>query len=136
MAKLSSTEQRKKITSEIMDKLFGLIQQGLDCDVFFTGENFNTLTFYAGDVDNKETYGSIKFTLHKSNYNLDDEIEKYELFREERELKDKARAEAKAEKLRKAEEKAEKAAQREAAKAQSVEKTRSNIEALKASISE
>ena len=53
-------------------------------DIFHTGDNFNTLTFEVGEFGGKELLGSVKFTLHKESYNLDDEIEVFEDFYEMR----------------------------------------------------
>lgn len=53
-------------------------------DIFHTGDNFNTLTFEVGEFSGKELLGSVKFTLHKESYNLDDEIEVFEDFYEMR----------------------------------------------------
>ena len=131
--KKSSTEQRNEITRNIMDKLAEVLSP-IFGDIFYTGENFNTITFSAGEVDGKETFGSIKFTLHKANYNLDDEIDKYELFREERELKEKLKAEKKKEQLKKAQEKQAKIAKREQEKGKMLDKTRASIEQMKMSI--
>ena len=69
-------------------------------EFFRTGNNLATLTFDCGEIDGKPVYGSIKFTLHKADYNLDDEIEEFEMLLEEKRKK--------AEEKRKREEKAEK----------------------------
>lgn len=53
-------------------------------DIFHTGDNFNTLTFEVGEFGGKELLGSVKFTLHKESYNLDEEIENFEDFYEMR----------------------------------------------------
>ena len=65
-------------------------------DIFHTGDNFNTLTFEVGEFGGKELLGSVKFTLHKESYNLDDEIEVFEDFYEMRmkKLLEKRRKEA------------------------------------------
>lgn len=72
-------------------------------DIFHTGDNFNTLTFEVGEFGGKELYGSVKFTLHKETYDLDEEIENFEDFYEmrmkkllEKEKKRKKEEEAKA----------------------------------------
>jgi hypothetical protein len=66
-------------------------------DIFHTGDNFNTLTFEVGEFGGKELLGSVKFTLHKESYNLDDEIEIFEDFYEMRmkKLLEKKKKEAK-----------------------------------------
>ena len=64
----------------------GIVQRIEKCfteefgDIFRTGDNFNTLTFEVGEFGGKELYGSVKFTLHKPTYNLDEEIEVFEDF--------------------------------------------------------
>ena len=49
-------------------------------DVKITSDNYNTLTFEVGQFKDQDLYGSVKFTLHKPSYNLDDEIEIFEDF--------------------------------------------------------
>lgn len=135
MAK-SSTEQRTEITNEIMIKLEDSLRTTFEDDIFYTGDNLTTLTFLAGQVNGEDVYGSIKFTLHKAAYDLDEEIEKYELFREEKELKAKARAQKKEADAKKDKERKAKAAQREAEKAQSKNKVIKSIEKLKEEVTE
>lgn len=123
----STTEIRTQITKDYVEKLQNMLRKELDDDIFNTGENLNTLTFCCGEVEGKEVFGSIKFTLHKANYNLDDEIEKYESFREEKELNAKLRAEKKAADKKKREEKQAKAAEKEAQKQKEKEKRQASI---------
>lgn len=91
---------REEITKEEVRKLEELFEKA-GIEYYRTAANFNTITYECGEAENGEPlYGSIKFTLHKANYNLDDEIEEYELFREDRERKKKLAEEKAAQALK------------------------------------
>lgn len=104
----SITAQRAALTAERV-KWLEEIFNNAGVEYFRTGNNLATMTFECGEIEGKPVYGSIKFTLHKADYNLDDEIEEFEMRLEEKEkkaeekrrrdakaLKDKAAREAKA----------------------------------------
>lgn len=104
----SITAQRAALTAERV-KWLEEIFNNAGVEYFRTGDNLATMTFECGEIEGKPVYGSIKFTLHKADYNLDDEIEEFEMLLEEKEkkaeekrrrdakaLKDKAAREAKA----------------------------------------
>ena len=104
----SITAQRAALTAERV-KWLEEIFNNAGVEYFRTGNNLATMTFECGEIEGKPVYGSIKFTLHKADYNLDDEIEEFEMLLEEKEkkaeekrrrdakaLKDKATREAKA----------------------------------------
>lgn len=104
----SITAQRATLTAERV-KWLEEIFNNAGVEYFRTGSNLATMTFECGEIEGKPVYGSIKFTLHKADYNLDDEIEEFEMLLEEKEkkaeekrrrdakaLKDKAAREAKA----------------------------------------
>lgn len=93
----SITAQRAALTAEKV-KWIEEIFNNADVEFFRTGSNLATLTFECGEIDGKPVYGSIKFTLHKADYNLDDEIEEFEMLLEEKEKKaeEKRRRDAKA----------------------------------------
>ena len=104
----SITAQRATLTAERV-KWLEEIFNNAGVEYFRTGNNLATMTFECGEIEGKPVYGSIKFTLHKADYNLDDEIEEFEMLLEEKEkkaeekrcrdakaLKDKAASEAKA----------------------------------------
>ena len=104
----SITAQRATLTAERV-KWLEEIFNNAGVEYFRTGSNLATMTFECGEIEGKPVYGSIKFTLHKADYNLDDEIEEFEMLLEEKEkkaeekrrrdakaLKDKATREAKA----------------------------------------
>ena len=104
----SLTALRAALTAEKVKWLEDIFRNA-DVEFFRTGANLATLTFECGEIDDKPVYGSIKFTLHKADYNLDDEIEEFEMLleekakkaeekkrRDEKALKDKAAREAKA----------------------------------------
>lgn len=112
----SITAQRAELTAEKVKWLEGIFENA-GIEFFRTGNNLATLTFDCGEIEGVSIYGSIKFTLHKSNYNLDNEIEEFEMLLEEKEkkaeekrrrdekaLKDKATREAKAQKKKELEE--------------------------------
>lgn len=112
----SITAQRAELTAEKVKWLEGIFENA-GIEFFRTGNNLATLTFDCGEIEGVPIYGSIKFTLHKSDYNLDNEIEEFEMLLEEKEkkteekrrrdekaLKDKATREAKAQKKKELEE--------------------------------
>lgn len=116
MAKMTETAIRNELTTAMVAKLYDtLINAGFIVD---RTKDLQTLTFEAGNVDsgtkNYTAYGSIKFTLHKSDFVLDDAIKEYEATVQEREDKAKLLAEKKALAEK---ERAEKKAKREANKA-------------------
>ena len=131
----NSTEQRKRITDETMNKLEEAMQ-AIYPEIYFTGDNTNTISFVAGQVNGEDVYGSIKFTLHKANWNLDDEILKYDAKVEERELKAKVAAQKKADKERKIALQKEKADKRAAAAELDKKKVQKSIADLKAQLGE
>ena len=113
----SITAQRAALTAEKVAWIEDIFYKA-GVEFFRTGSNLATLTFDCGEIDGKPVYGSIKFTLHKADYNLDDEIEEFEMLleekkkkaiekekREEKQAKDKAAKEAKAAEKRALEEK-------------------------------
>lgn len=116
MAKMTETAIRNELTIATVNKLYDtLVDAGFVVD---RTKDLQTLTFEVGSVDsgtkNYTAYGSVKFTLHKSDFVLDDAINEYEATVKEREEKAKLLAEKKALAEK---ERAEKKAKREAAKA-------------------
>lgn len=104
----SITAQRNALAAEKVAWIEDIFYKA-GVEFYRTGNNLSTLTFDCGEIEGKPVYGSIKFTLHKADYNLDDEIEEFEMLLEEKEkkaeekrrrdakaLKDKAAKEAKA----------------------------------------
>lgn len=87
----SITAQRASLVQEKVKWLEDIFSNA-GVEYFRTGENLATMTFDCGEIDGKPVYGSIKFTLHKADYDLDDEIEKFEMLLEEREKKAKEKA--------------------------------------------
>ena len=116
MAKMTETAIRNEMTVKAVANLIETLNAA-GIEVTRT-KDLQTLTFKVGDVDSGTkqytAYGSIKFTLHKSDFVLDDAKYEYEAIVQEREDKARLAAEKKAlaEKDR-----AEKKAKREAAKA-------------------
>lgn len=132
----STTELRSQITTNIVTQLEKMLTDNFDTDIFYTGGNYGTLTFSCGEVDGKEIYGSIKFTLHKSNYDLDNEIEKFEDFWDEKQLKAKLAAQNKEEKERKLAEKKARAAAKVKAEKIAKERQKRSIANMREQIKE
>lgn len=76
-------DEKNKFSATIVERIEKCLADEFG-DIFRTGDNFNTLTFEVGEFNGKNLYGSVKFTLHKSTYNLDEEIEVFEDFYEMR----------------------------------------------------
>ena len=116
MAKMTETTIRSELTAKAVADLAEVLTNA-GYTVTKT-KDFQTLTFEVGQVDsgtkNYTAYGSIKFTLHKSDFNLDDAIFEYE----DKVTMTEKRAAELAEKKAKAEaDRAAKKAKREAEKA-------------------
>ena len=125
----SITAQRAELSVEKV-KWLEEIFDNAGVEYFRTGNNLATLTFDCGEIDNKPVYGSIKFTLHKADYNLDDEIEEFEMLLEEKKkkAKEKERRVEKALKDRAARE--AKAAEKEALEKQKKEERRKYLSSI------
>ena len=110
MAKKSMTELRNEITAKTMEQLEAMLDVA-DIGYYHTGDNLNTLTWLVDEVNGEEIWGSIKFTLHKPNFDIKEKIEDYEILMETRKkaAEERARKQAANEK-----EKQRKAAEREA----------------------
>jgi hypothetical protein len=116
MAKMTETAIRNELTTKAVAQLAEILESA-GIKVTRT-KDFQTLTYEVGTVDNGTknytAYGSIKFTLHKSDFNLDDAVYEYN---DKVEMTEKRQAEL-AEKKAKAEaDRAAKKAKREADKA-------------------
>ena len=125
----SITAQRAALTAERV-KWLEEIFNNAGVEYFRTGNNSATITFECGEIESKPDYGSIKFTLHKADYNLDDEIEEFEMLLEEKEKKaeEKRRRDAKALKDKTARE--AKAAEKKALEEKEREKRREYLASL------
>ena len=125
----SITAQRAALTAERV-KWLEEIFNNAGVEYFRTGDNLATMTFECGEIEGKPVYGSIKFTLHKADYNLDDEIEEFEMLLEEKEKKaeEKRRRDAKALKDKAARE--AKAAEKKALEEKEREKRREYLASL------
>lgn len=88
----SMTEKRTIFTKEIVNR-FEQILKDAGLDPFKTGDTYNQFSFEFDplDEDGEPVYGSLKFTLHKSNWSWKKESEKYKMYMEERELAAKAK---------------------------------------------
>lgn len=125
----SITAQRATLTAERV-KWLEEIFNNAGVEYFRTGDNLATMTFECGEIEGKPVYGSIKFTLHKADYNLDNEIEEFEMLLEEKEKKaeEKRRRDAKALKNKAARE--AKAAEKKALEEKEREKRREYLASL------
>lgn len=83
-------DEKNKFSAAIVERIGKCLAEEFG-DIFRTGDNFNTLTFETGEFKGQPLYGSVKFTLHKPTYNLDDEIEVFEDFYEMRMKKESQR---------------------------------------------
>lgn len=115
MAKTETAIRAELTTSAINTLIETLTNAGIEVT---RTKDFQTLTYKVGAVDNGTknytAYGSIKFTLHKSDFNLDDAVFEYE----DKVAMTEKRAAELAEKKAKAEaDRAAKKAKREAEKA-------------------
>lgn len=72
-------DERAKFSAGIVERIESALAKEFG-DIYRTSDNYNTLTFEVGQFKNQDLYGSVKFTLHKPSYNLDDEIEIFEDF--------------------------------------------------------
>ncbi len=72
-------DEKNKFSATIVERIEKCLTAEFG-DIFRTGDNFNTLTFEVGEFNGVNLYGSVKFTLHKPTYNLDEEIEIFEDF--------------------------------------------------------
>ena len=79
----SITAQSPELTADKVKWLEDILNEA-GVEFFRTGSNLATITFDCGEIEGKPVYGSIKFTLHKTDYNLDDEIEEFEMLLEEK----------------------------------------------------
>ena len=116
MAKMTETAIRSELTNKAVTALIETLTNA-GYTVTRT-KDFQTLTFEVGNVDsgtkNYTAYGSIKFTLHKSDFVLEDAVFEYndKVEQTEKRAKELAEKKAKAEadrQARKAKKEAEKA---------------------------
>lgn len=125
----SITAQRAELTADKVRWLEDILNEA-GVEFFRTGSNLATITFDCGEIEGKPVYGSIKFTLHKTDYNLDDEIEEFEMLLEEKKKKaeEKRRRDAKA--LKDKAVKEAKAAEKKAIEEREKEKRREYLASL------
>lgn len=125
----SITAQRAELTADKVKWLEDILNEA-GVEFFRTGSNLATITFDCGEIEGKPVYGSIKFTLHKTDYNLDDEIEEFEMLLEEKKKKaeEKRRRDAKA--LKDKAVKEAKAAEKKAIEEREKEKRREYLASL------
>ncbi len=81
MAKITVTKQREKIVNSTMEKIIEILEENKI--IYDRTKDFQTLTFECGEIEKSDgvkcnLYGSIKFTLHKDDFNLDDAIFEFE----------------------------------------------------------
>ena len=133
MANLTTSAQTTQLTLQAVQDLEKIFQDN-DIEFFRTGANLNTITYVVGEIDGKEVYGSIKFTLHKNDYDLDEEIEEYEMLLEERDKKAKEKELRNKKALKDREERARKAAEKKEIEERAKEKRRKALEEHRAAL--
>lgn len=126
----SITEQRTELSLKKVKELEDLFYNA-GIEFFRTDSNFNTLTYECGEIEGKPVYGSIKFTLHKDDYNLDDKIEEFEMFFEERKQKQKEKEKKKASQEKKKVLKEAKAAEKKAIEEKEKERRKAYLSSRK-----
>ena len=126
----SITEQRNELSMKKVKELEEIFYKA-GIEFYRTGSNFNTLTYECGEMDGKPVYGSIKFTLHKDDYDLDNKIEEFEMFFEERKQKAKEKERKKASLEKKEAIKKSKAAERKTIEEREKERRREYLASLK-----
>lgn len=70
-------DERLKFSRDVVEKIRKCLEVEFG-DVFQTNDNYATLTFEVGEFKEVPLYGSVKFTLHKEDYDLDEAIEEFE----------------------------------------------------------
>lgn len=83
-------KEQAEFSRKIVEKIATALRDTFEDDIFFTND-FQTLTFDCGEIEGETRYGSVKFTLHKAGWDLDDAIEEFEerLEKEEKEKENK-----------------------------------------------
>ena len=94
---MTKRELQFEFTQELINRLIVILEKEFGY-IFSTGDNLTTLTFDT-NFNGEPAWASLKLTLHKPNYNLDEEIEKFELMWEEKEMKKRLKEEKKNEKV-------------------------------------
>ena len=123
-------EMRANLTKEFVDKLEALFTEA-GLAPFKTGATYNQFSFEFDPLtdDGEPLYGSVKFTLHKGNWDWYKEKESYEMYMEERELKAKAKVERDKEALAKRAEREAKLAAKAAHDAEVERRRKEQLEA-------
>ena len=70
-------DERLKFSRDVVERIRVCLEKEFG-DVFQTNDNYATLTFEVGEFKEVPLYGSVKFTLHKEDYDLDEAIEEFE----------------------------------------------------------
>ena len=70
-------DERLKFSREVVERIRVCLEKEFG-DVFQTNDNYATLTFEVGEFKEVPLFGSVKFTLHKEDYDLDAAIEEFE----------------------------------------------------------
>lgn len=88
-----------KFTASLMERLEKVLKESDEFGDIFLTDNLQTLTFCISEDGEPERFASVKLTLHKTDWDLEDAIEayedKFEKFAADL-AKEKAEAEAKA----------------------------------------
>lgn len=123
--------QRDAISRDAVAELEDIMyeQKG---EIFRTCDNMNTITWQVAEDNGKPIYGSIKFTLHKEDYDLDGKIEEFEYYDAER----KKKIELEKEKEKKRQKEQQERAAKAAAKKEAEEKEKKRRQEYLASLKE
>ena len=87
---MGAREVQAEYTAKIVEKLAAVLEKEFGF-IYYTND-LQTLTIECEDYPDGARYGSIKFTLHKADWDLDDAIDEYEDRRTKAEAKKGANA--------------------------------------------
>lgn len=79
--------QKEELSNKWVSQLEEMMYKEVG-EIFRTGANTHTITWQVAEENDKPIYGSIKFTLHKEDYDLDSKIDEFEYFNEEKKIKE------------------------------------------------
>ena len=122
--------QREAISLKCVEELENLLYKEKG-EIFRTCDNMNTITWQVSEDNGKPIYGSIKFTLHKDDYDLDSKIEEFEYFDTERREKAQLEKEKKEKRQKEQKAKAEKAAAKKVAEEKEKKKRQEYLASIK-----
>lgn len=125
-----SRAQKEEISKSWINTLEEIIYEHVG-EIFRTGENAHTITWQVAEDGGRPIYGSIKFTLHKEDYDLESKIDEFEYFLEEKKEKEKLEKERAVKKEKEREQRAIKAAKRKEQEEKEKKKRQEYLASLK-----